>query len=462
MATQTVTDVRIAFLNGISTELIQSNPTLLKGELMWESDTLRFKIGDGVTQYASLPYADKNIIKYADVVNNLTTEDGTTVPLSAAQGAALYTLIKAVQEGDVEVPVATTSNVGGIISGGDVTVADTGAVTVNNAAQAGKFSTARNITLTGDASGTVAFDGSQDVQITVEVADDSHNHVIDNVDGLQDALNAKAPLDSPALTGTPTAPTAAVDTNTTQIATTAYVIAQINKLLAASNAVQFKSTVTGDTAEPTDAKVGDLYVVSQAGTIWGFPCEPGDMIICTANEGEDPTWNVIQTNINGAVTGPSTSVNSNIAVFDGATGKIIKDGGVTIAQLKAVATTSTDGMMSAADKTKLDGIEEGAQVNVNADWNAVDGDAQILNKPEALKNPNAISVTVGTSPAVSYDGSTAQSITITPATVGAVAKVTGTSGNVVSFGADGAIADSGVVAANVLQSTDTLILQCSL
>ena len=32
-------------------------------------------------------------------------------------------------------------------------------------------------------------------------------------------------------------------------------------------------------------------------------------------------------------------------------------------------------------KTKLDGIEAGAQVNVNADWNATSGDAQILNKP---------------------------------------------------------------------------------
>lgn len=32
-------------------------------------------------------------------------------------------------------------------------------------------------------------------------------------------------------------------------------------------------------------------------------------------------------------------------------------------------------------KTKLDGIEAGAEVNVNADWNAVSGDAQILNKP---------------------------------------------------------------------------------
>ena len=34
-----------------------------------------------------------------------------------------------------------------------------------------------------------------------------------------------------------------------------------------------------------------------------------------------------------------------------------------------------------AEKTKLSGIAEGAEVNVNADWNATTGDAQILNKP---------------------------------------------------------------------------------
>lgn len=42
----------------------------------------------------------------------------------------------------------------------------------------------------------------------------------------QTALNAKAALASPALTGTPTAPTAAAGTNTTQIATTAGIVAE--------------------------------------------------------------------------------------------------------------------------------------------------------------------------------------------------------------------------------------------
>lgn len=46
-----------------------------------------------------------------------------------------------------------------------------------------------------------------------------------------------------------------------------------------------------------------------------------------------------------------------------------------------VVTSTDDGLMSSDDKNKLDGIESGAEVNVNADWNATSGDAQILNKP---------------------------------------------------------------------------------
>ena len=37
-----------------------------------------------------------------------------------------------------------------------------------------------------------------------------------------------------------------------------------------------------------------------------------------------------------------------------------------------------------AEKTKLSGIAAGAEVNVNADWNAISGDAQILNKPTTI------------------------------------------------------------------------------
>lgn len=45
------------------------------------------------------------------------------------------------------------------------------------------------------------------------------------------------------------------------------------------------------------------------------------------------------------------------------------------------ATQDASGFMSSTDKTKLDGIATGAEVNVQSDWNATTGDAFIQNKP---------------------------------------------------------------------------------
>ena len=65
------------------------------------------------------------------------------------------------------------------------TLSDTGRV-----ASADKWTTARTLSLTGDASGSVSINGSSNVSLSVTVADDSHNHTIANVDGLQTALDA--------------------------------------------------------------------------------------------------------------------------------------------------------------------------------------------------------------------------------------------------------------------------------
>lgn len=82
------------------------------------------------------------------------------------------------------------------------TAAQVKAIKVNNATAADKLKTARAISLTGDVTGSADFDGSEAISIAVTVADDSHNHVISNVDGLQDALNAKAtPADITAAIG---------------------------------------------------------------------------------------------------------------------------------------------------------------------------------------------------------------------------------------------------------------------
>ena len=57
----------------------------------------------------------------------------------------------------------------------------------------------------------------------------------------------------------------------------------------------------------------------------------------------------------GDVVGPASSVADRIAVFDGATGKLLKDGGSTIAALSApkIVTTISSGTITPADDTDL-------------------------------------------------------------------------------------------------------------
>lgn len=135
-----------------------------------------------------------------------------------------YGITDAVKSSDV-VTSATANKILKLNSNGALPASITG-----NAAGANKLTTARKIALTGDATGSLNFDGSGDVSMEVTVVNDSHNHQISNISGLQDELNKKAPLASPALTGTPTAPTADASTNNTQIATTAYVTGAISTL----------------------------------------------------------------------------------------------------------------------------------------------------------------------------------------------------------------------------------------
>ena len=82
----------------------------------------------------------------------------------------------------------------------------TGDVVISNVDSADKLSSAKTITLSGDATGSVSTDFSTNPTISVTVVDDSHNHIISNVDGLQTALDGKSPIASPTFTGVVTAP----------------------------------------------------------------------------------------------------------------------------------------------------------------------------------------------------------------------------------------------------------------
>lgn len=129
----------------------------------------------------------------------------------------------------------------GNFAAGTITAALSG-----NATTATTLATARNIA-------GQSFDGSANISIaptdlTGVTSTASEINILDGatlsttelnyVDGvtssIQTQLDNKAPLASPALTGVPTAPTAAANTNTTQIATTEYVQTEIADLIASA------------------------------------------------------------------------------------------------------------------------------------------------------------------------------------------------------------------------------------
>ena len=79
------------------------------------------------------------------------------------------------------------------------------------------------------------------------------------VDASTTDISAKADIASPTFTGTPAAPTAAVSTNTTQLATTAFVVAEI--------ADEVGTTIQAYDADTAKTDVAQSFTAAQRGTI---------------------------------------------------------------------------------------------------------------------------------------------------------------------------------------------------
>lgn len=109
------------------------------------------------------------------------------------------------------------------------------------------FTTTQQTKLSGIASGATA--NSTDAVLLAR-ANHTGTQATSTITGLDTTLAGLAPLANPALTGTPTAPTATAGTNSTQIATTAFVTTNY-AALAANNT--FTKAVRGSVQALTDA-----------------------------------------------------------------------------------------------------------------------------------------------------------------------------------------------------------------
>jgi hypothetical protein len=75
--------IQILVRNGLASEWISANPTLAMAELGVETDTGRFKVGDGVTSWSLLSYSNMPF----DVINIAAVQKGGIISSSAASAA---------------------------------------------------------------------------------------------------------------------------------------------------------------------------------------------------------------------------------------------------------------------------------------------------------------------------------------------------------------------------------------
>ena len=187
------------------------------------------------------------------------------------------------------------------------------------------------------------WNGSDWVKVFEDVSTDISD-LEGRVGTLETDIDLKAPLANPTFTGTVT-----VEGNA--VATQQWVNTLVGQL---NNGVPGIVDGTDNPLPATGYKAGQMWRVAEEGTYAGVECEIGDLIICLKDYADGTAGHtvfmLVQANIDGAVTGADSSTDGHIVVFNGSTGKVIKDSNVTIASLNDAIAKAHEH----SNKTQLD------------------------------------------------------------------------------------------------------------
>jgi hypothetical protein len=205
---------------GTASQWISSNagsgPILNAGEIGWESDTNKFKIGDGVSYWASLDY-------FSDINSTVNPAFGSSITFEGAT-ANEYETVLAVTDPTADRTITFPDNTGTVALTSDITVT------------ASSTNTLTNKTLTSPKI-------NEDVAVTATATE--LNYVDGVTSAIQTQIDAKAPLAAPAFTGTATAVNLTISGDLTVNGTT-------TNINSTSLVIEDKNIVLADVASPTD------------------------------------------------------------------------------------------------------------------------------------------------------------------------------------------------------------------
>jgi len=204
------------------------------------------KVGAVTLAYMDVGAAPENASLAAD------TGIGTDVTTGAVASASLATILQAIWAKIRQVANVASAKQGAITS----VIGNDNASTANTTTTGAVTIPIPVTTVAATSSATQQAAGTNALRTVIQT-------LINNIANL---FANKADIASPAFTGTPTAPTAAVGTDTTQLATTAFVISEIN-LTAPANVALAAETGTG--TDVTTPAVSSATVQSVLQTIWG-------------------------------------------------------------------------------------------------------------------------------------------------------------------------------------------------